>query len=49
MERCDLLRKFWVRKNQANLLDQTWEDEKQADAVLTGIADTAETQADQAA
>lgn len=36
-------------ENQANLLDQTLEEEKHADAVLTGIADTANTQADKAA
>ena len=36
-------------ENQANLLEQTLEEEKHADEVLTGIADTANTQADKAA
>jgi ferritin-like metal-binding protein YciE len=35
--------------SQADLLDQTLEEEKHADSVLTGIADTANTQADKAA
>ncbi len=34
---------------QATLLDQTLEEEKHADAVLTGISDTANTKADKAA
>ncbi len=34
---------------QATLLDQTLEEEKHADAVLTGISDTANTKADRAA
>jgi ferritin-like metal-binding protein YciE len=34
---------------QAELLDQTLEEEKQADSVLTAISDTANTSADQAA
>jgi ferritin-like metal-binding protein YciE len=36
-------------ESQADLLDQTLEEEKHADAVLTGIADTANTKADRAA
>lgn len=35
--------------NQADLLEQTLEEEKHADAVLTSISDTANTQADKAA
>jgi ferritin-like metal-binding protein YciE len=35
--------------SQADLLDQTLEEEKHADSVLTGIADTANTRADKAA
>jgi ferritin-like metal-binding protein YciE len=35
--------------SQADLLDQTLEEEKHADSVLTGIADTANTKADKAA
>jgi len=33
----------------AGLLEKTLEEEKHADAVLTGISDTANTQADKAA
>ena len=36
-------------ESQADLLDQTLEEEKHADAVLPGIADTANTKADRAA
>ena len=35
--------------NQADLLQQTLDEEKHADAVLTGISDTANTRADKAA
>ena len=37
------------KDSDANLLDQTLEEEKDADSVLTGISDTANTQADKVA
>jgi ferritin-like metal-binding protein YciE len=37
------------KDSDAGLLDQTLEEEKQADSVLTGISDTANTKADKAA
>ena len=37
------------KDSDAGLLDQTLEEEKQADSVLTGISDTANTQADKVA
>ena len=37
------------KDSDAGLLDQTLEEEKQADSILTGISDTANTKADRAA
>jgi ferritin-like metal-binding protein YciE len=37
------------KDSDANLLDQTLEEEKDADSILTGISDTANTKADEAA
>ena len=37
------------KDSDAGLLDQTLEEEKQADSILTGISDTANTKADKAA
>jgi ferritin-like metal-binding protein YciE len=37
------------KDSDANLLDQTLEEEKHADSILTGISDTANTKADKAA
>ena len=37
------------KDSDASLLDQTLEEEKLADSILTGISDTANTKADQAA
>lgn len=37
------------KDSDAELLDQTLEEEKQADSILTGISDTANTKADKAA
>jgi ferritin-like metal-binding protein YciE len=38
-----------AKDSDASLLDQTLEEEKHADSILTGISDSANTQADKAA